>query len=115
MTSFWHTMGNDEHIVQEIHDILLAYYKLALKRFIDDVRMHVADYHLIVGPDTPLKLFSPKLVTSLTSEQLEDVAGEDTLTKRRRQELDHQIEQPNFLGRFPSQRSQPCNVRRSQQ
>jgi len=38
--------------------------------------MQAAEHHLILGP-TPLKLFSPAFVGIMTSEQLQDVAGED--------------------------------------
>lgn len=87
-----HPMGNNEHIVQEIHDILLSYYKLARKRFVDNMRMQVADYFLVTGPDTALKLFSPAFVTAVTSEQLETVAGEDPTVRRQRTGLEKGIE-----------------------
>jgi len=86
-----HPLSNDDHIIREIHDILRSYYKLALKRFVDNVRMMAADHFLVTGPDTPLKLFSPKFVASLTTAQLDDVAGEEPGMKRRRAELEKEI------------------------
>lgn len=53
-----HPLSNTDHVVVEIHDILRSYYKLARKRFVDCVRMQVADFLLTTGPDTPLSLFS---------------------------------------------------------
>ena len=74
-------MSNVEHIVQEIHDILKSYYEVARKRFADSLCMQAADYHLVTGPRTPLKLFSPSFVHKLTPDQLEDIAGEDVTIK----------------------------------
>ncbi|KAM5347300.1 hypothetical protein ACJ41O_010305 [Fusarium nematophilum] len=86
-----HPLSNDDQVVREIHDILKSYYKLSRKRFVDNVRMQAADHFLVTGSDTPLKLFSPKFVTSLTASQLEEVAGEESGVKRRRAQLDKEI------------------------
>lgn len=75
------------HRVQDISDILRSYYKVARKRFVDNICMQAAGYYLVNGQETPMKLFSPSLITSLTSEQLEEVAGEDALLKRKRRQL----------------------------
>ncbi|KAI9710432.1 MAG: hypothetical protein M1828_002162 [Chrysothrix sp. TS-e1954] len=79
--------SNADHDIQDLHDILKSYYKVARKRFVDSLRMQAADYYLITGPKTPLKLFSPELVAGMTLEQLEEVAGEDLIIKRRRAQL----------------------------
>lgn len=79
-----HPMSNAEHVVYEVHDILKAYYKVARKRFVDNVCMQAADYLLVTGPNNPLKLFSPQFVSSLTDNQLEEIAGEDAGLRRRR-------------------------------
>jgi hypothetical protein len=54
--------------------------------------MHAAGYHLIHGPDTPLKLFAPEFVVDLTDEQLEEVAGEDHILRRTRAQLKKKIQ-----------------------
>ena len=72
-----HPMSNIEHIVQDLHDILFSYYKVARKRFVDSVCMQAVDHHLINGVETSLALFSPTFVSSLNMEQLELIAGED--------------------------------------
>ena len=82
-----HPMSNINHTVQDIHDILQSYYKVARKRFVDNICMQGAVHCLITGPNTPLKMFSPTFVNSMTPEQLEEVAGEDFATKRRRAQL----------------------------
>lgn len=80
-----HHMSNEEHIVQDLHDILQSYYKVALKRFIDNICMQAVDYYLVTGLKTPMGLFSPTFVASLTKDQLEDIAGEEeSLTSTRR-------------------------------
>lgn len=85
-------LTNTEHIVQEIMDILKAYYKVARKRFVDNMCMQAADYFLVGGPDTPLTLFSPKFVIDLSAEQLEEIAGEDSSVKRKRKLLTKKIQ-----------------------
>ncbi|KFA65774.1 hypothetical protein S40285_09679 [Stachybotrys chlorohalonatus IBT 40285] len=87
-----HPLSNDNQTIREIHDILKSYYKLSCKRFVDNVRMQAADYCLVTGPNTPLSLFSPKLVTDLNSSQLEAIAGEEPSTKRRRVMLEKETE-----------------------
>ena len=53
--------------------------------------MQAADYHLVTGPYSPLKLFSPSFVSQLTEEQLEEIAGEDATLKRKRAALNKEI------------------------
>lgn len=61
-----HPMSNIDHAIQDLHDILHAYYKVARKRFVDSLRMQAADHFLTTGPQTPLKLFSPAFVAGMT-------------------------------------------------
>ncbi|KAL8699129.1 MAG: hypothetical protein Q9201_006178 [Fulgogasparrea decipioides] len=84
--------SNLESTVETLHDILKSYYKVARKRFVDNVCMQAADRHLIRGPDTAVKVFSPFFVTDLTPEQMETIAGEDLLTKRKRADLTREVE-----------------------
>lgn len=88
-----HPMSNVDHVIQDIHDILKSYYEVARKRFVDNICMHAADYHLITGPDTPLKLFSPAFIVSMTPEQIEDIAGEDAILKCKRLTLKKEIQE----------------------
>jgi len=89
-------MGNDEHTIQDLHDILQSYYKVARKRFVDALRMQAVDHFLISGPDTPLTLFSPAFVAKLSPEELDEAAGEDRQVKRQRASLEkaaHDLEE----------------------
>ncbi|KAK6810758.1 hypothetical protein RU639_013520 [Aspergillus parasiticus] len=80
-------MSNIAHTVQDLSDILRSYYKVARKRFVDNVCMQAAGYYLVNGPEAPMKLFSPSFVNKLTREQLEEIAGEEAVLKRKRRQL----------------------------
>jgi hypothetical protein len=79
-----HPMSNAQHTVFEVHDILKAYYKVARKRFVDNICMQASAFMLVNGPNNPLKILSPQFVSSLSDEQLEEIAGEDIGLRRRR-------------------------------
>ena len=86
------TASNNEHTVSDLHDILKSYYKVARKRFVDCVIKQASDHYLVTGPDTPVKVFSPTFVSELTSDQLDAIAGEEISTRRKRKELNRDIE-----------------------
>lgn len=83
---------SQDYNIQEIHDILKSYYQIARERFVDCTFKQAAGHCLVFGRDTPLRLFSPKFVSGLTEQQLEDIAGEDAGTKRKRKALQEQVE-----------------------
>lgn len=85
-------VSNEDHTVEDLHDTLKSYHKVARKRFVDAVCKQAIDYHLICAKDGPLWVFSPGLVGSYTDEELEYVAGEDMLTANRRKKLAAEIE-----------------------
>jgi hypothetical protein len=71
-----HPMSNIGHTIQDIHDILKSCYQVIWKRAADEVYIQAAEHYLISGPTTPLKLFPPTFVSIMTSEQLQEIAGE---------------------------------------
>lgn len=75
---------NAEYLQDEIHHILHAYYNLALDRYIDNIFQLSVDYHLLNGPESPLKVFTQDWVLGLDPEKLEEIAGESKSTKRNR-------------------------------
>lgn len=85
------TISTVDCIVRDIYDIFESYYQIARERFVDNVWMQGANYHLVTGPDTPLKLLSPSFVSRLTADQLEEIAGEDAGLKRKRNALTKEI------------------------
>jgi hypothetical protein len=59
--------SNAQHAIEEIRDILAAYYKVANKRFVDNVFSHQAvHYKFLSGPDGPLRVFSEQWVLGST-------------------------------------------------
>lgn len=84
--------GNMGHLQEEIHDILQAYYRLALDRFIDNVFQLAVDYHLLHGPNSPLKVFNQDWVINLEPEQLEQIVGETKYAKKHRSKLMKKID-----------------------
>lgn len=78
-------------VTEEIHAILCSYYEVARKRFVDNVRMQVADYYLVVAKDNPLGLFSPRFVAGMTADQLEEIAGEEPGVKEQRAKLSREM------------------------
>ncbi|KAJ5938478.1 hypothetical protein N7466_001612 [Penicillium verhagenii] len=88
-----HHMSNTQQTVQDIHDILKSYYKVARKRFIDNMCMQAADDNLVTGPDAPMKLFSPSWVYNLPHEQLDEIAGEEASVQRNRRSLQKQMKE----------------------
>ncbi len=85
-------MGNIEHTVEDIHAILKSYYKVARKRFVDVVCIQAADYFLVTGSESPLRLFTPSFVYRLSLDSMNLIAGEDVVTKRTRSLLFHEIQ-----------------------
>lgn len=73
------------------YNIFKAYYKVARKRFVDNVFMQACNHHLVTDPDTSLKFFSPFLISQLSVQQLKEIAGEDTRLKRKRKVLNKKI------------------------
>ena len=53
--------------------------------------MQGAAYHLVTGPDTPLRVFSARFVTNMTDDELQDVAGDDALIRANRAALEKEI------------------------
>ncbi|TPX16327.1 uncharacterized protein E0L32_003976 [Thyridium curvatum] len=82
---------NTELLQEEIHDILHAYYNLALDRYIDNIFQLAVDHSLLHGPDSPLKVFTQDWVLNLEARQLEDIAGETISEKKRRSRLSKKI------------------------
>ncbi|KAI8305059.1 dynamin family protein [Colletotrichum sp. SAR11_59] len=72
---------------QSIHDVLKSYYTIATARFVDMVCTQVVDHFLIFGDKSPLNVLSPSLIYEMSGEQLDIIAGEDSVTKSAREML----------------------------
>ena len=84
--------SNVQQLRDEIHDILRAYYGLALDRFIDNVFQLAVNHHLLHGPSSPLKVFTQDWVINLEPEELDRIAGEAKSAKKRRSKLAKDID-----------------------
>ncbi|KAK1996874.1 dynamin family protein [Colletotrichum falcatum] len=84
--------SNAAHATETIHDTLEAYYKVAYKRFVDNVFSQAVDYKLLAGPESPLRLFSEQWVLCLDPEKLLALAGESRRTRDRRERLKKEIQ-----------------------
>ena len=85
-------MSNVEHTINDLHDNLEAYYKVARKRFVDVMCMQAADHYLVNGQTSPLRIFSPAFVNKLSPKDLDNIAGETELVRKKRAKLLHDIE-----------------------
>lgn len=87
-----HNQSNAEHMQEYIHDVLKSYYKVAMKRFIDNISLYVVHHDLLYAEDGPLNVFNSKFVHSLEELQLDQLAGENSLVKSEREKLAQDIE-----------------------
>lgn len=79
-------MSNKQQAVFDIHDILKVYYKVAIKRFIDNVVVQVSERY-IVEKEGPVKMFLPDLIGGFDNHILTDLAGENFSTASQRNNL----------------------------
>jgi hypothetical protein len=79
-------LSNEKSAIYDIHDTLKAYYKVAVKRFIDNVVLQVTERHYM-GEHGPLMFFSPAYIGKLEDEELSKLAGESELTTKTRNGL----------------------------
>ncbi|KAJ0298105.1 hypothetical protein Brms1b_013459, partial [Colletotrichum noveboracense] len=84
--------SNAAYARETVHDSLEAYYKVAYRRFVDNVFSQAVDYKLLSGPDTPLRLLSDGWVLKLNTEELQFIAGESRWTRERRKKLTKEID-----------------------
>ena len=84
-------LSNDASAVHDIHDILKAYYRVALKRFVDNVALQVIE-RCLLGPQGPLLgVFNSEYVGKMEAADLAFVAGEDSFAVGQREDLQVEI------------------------
>lgn len=84
-------ISNEQQAVNEIHDVLQAFYKVARKRFVDCVALQVIERHFL-GPSGPIRTFSPSFVGTLSPEELRAIAGEEQTIIEKRKNLTAKLE-----------------------
>jgi len=78
---------NVEQAKEAIHDILSSYYKVALKRFVDVIAQQAVEFSLLSGRESPMRVLCPELISGMSDEELEMVAGEDSAVRQKRRSL----------------------------
>jgi hypothetical protein len=76
--------------VYEVHDWLFAYWKVAYPRFVDNVIIQVVERHLL-GPNGPLRLFNRNWIFDLEDDELDELVGENEVTRAERKELKERL------------------------
>ncbi|KAI9651731.1 MAG: hypothetical protein M1829_002462 [Trizodia sp. TS-e1964] len=84
--------GSLQQTAEEIHDVLKSYYKIAQRRFVDNIYNQAIGHFLLTGSESPLQVLCPEWVLSLPAKQLERIAAEDSGTRGRRNQLSKKID-----------------------
>jgi hypothetical protein len=84
-------VSNEDHTVLDLHDTLEAYYKVAHKRFVDNICLQAVDHFLISRKSGPLWLFSPQFIGGMSPSELTEIAGESEDAAVRRSRLVEEI------------------------
>jgi hypothetical protein len=84
-------MSNDDHTIQDLHDTLKSYYKVARKRFVDAVCLQAVDYFLVSGKTSPLWIFSPHFIGKMSDAELHQIVGDEAETIKRRNMLETEL------------------------
>ena len=83
--------SNDDQVCDDIFDAVSSYYKVARKRFVDNVCQQAILHMLLRAEDGPLTFFSSDMVMGLAEEELDAIAGEDEDSKLTRVSLEREI------------------------
>nr|POE96532.1 interferon-induced gtp-binding protein mx2 [Quercus suber] len=84
-------LSNEDQAVFDIHDILRAYYKVAIKRFNDNVVLQVVE-RCYLGESGPVKCVNPGYIGELSDEELSDLAAENYATSSARNETSQRLD-----------------------
>ncbi|KFY46965.1 hypothetical protein V494_00258 [Pseudogymnoascus sp. VKM F-4513 (FW-928)] len=83
-------LSNEDQAVNDIHDILKAYYKVALKRYMDNVVVQVVE-RIYLGSNGPVRAISPEYVGTLSDTELADIAAESYATSSARTDIGYKL------------------------
>lgn len=83
--------SNMQQSIEDVHDSLRAFYKVARKRFVDTVYQQLVQGLLLTGPKSPLSVFDQDWVLSLDAGELDMIAGELPTVKEQRTLLQKKI------------------------
>ncbi|KAK3317134.1 dynamin family protein [Cercophora scortea] len=80
-----------ESICSHIHDVVKCYYNVARSRFVDNICVQVIEHFLLSGDKGPLRVFCSSHVLKMSAETLDAIAGEDIVSRSRREALGRSI------------------------
>jgi hypothetical protein len=83
-------LSNECQAVNDIHDILKSFYKVAMKRFMDNIIVQVVERHYL-GPEGPVKALCPAYFGGLPDSQLSEIAAENYATFCSRMEIGNKL------------------------
>lgn len=86
-----HNQSTAENMQEYIHGVLESYYKVSIKRFINNISLHIVYHDLLYAESSPLNVFNSKFVHGLGEAQLEQIAGESSLVRMERERLAQDI------------------------
>jgi Dynamin central region/Dynamin GTPase effector domain len=84
-------ISNEDQAIEDLHDILQSYYKLARKQFVDAVSKGAVDYFLLTVNDGPLRVCSAEFVGRLSDKELDEIAGENAESAAERANIKRQL------------------------
>lgn len=82
--------SNEDQAVYDIHDISKSYYKIALKRFIDNVVVQAVERYYF-GPGGPVNQITLEYIGEFSDEDLDEVAHETYETARTRNDINSRL------------------------
>jgi hypothetical protein len=84
-------LSNEDQAVNDIHDILKAYYQVTIKRFIDNIILQVVEI-IYLGDNRPVKAISPEYIGTLSETDLSDISAESYATSSARTDIYYRLE-----------------------
>ncbi|KAJ4409411.1 hypothetical protein N0V85_004107 [Neurospora sp. IMI 360204] len=75
-------------VEDDLHDLLQAYYTIAIDRFLDNICRQAVSYFLLEADESPVKILTAEFIANLSDSQLDRIAGEDAVTRATRLSLD---------------------------
>jgi hypothetical protein len=84
-------LSNEDQAVNNIYDTLKACYKVAMKRFIDNVVVQITE-RVLLGLEGLVKALNPEIIHDLQDNELMELTGENFATSSNGHELMNKYE-----------------------
>ena len=83
--------GEEDEIPTSILEVTRSYYEVARARFVDNICTQAVDHFLLSDKSSPLRVFDPSAVLSMSDEKLDMIAGEDAASRTKRESATERI------------------------